>query len=230
MNSTPDFNRLAGAYRWLEYCTFGPYLHRARIHFLPQLSHCRSALVLGDGDGRFTAALLDRNPSVRVHAVDISVAMLRRLTRRAGHAAGHLINHADHLITEQADLRRWNPPALACYDVVVAHFFLDCLTTAEIADLARRLGPSTTAGTLWLVSDFAIPANGFGHLFAAPLVGLLYCAFGLLTGLRIRHLPDYAIALSLAGWTLRMERKHLNGLLVSQLWQARDEMKTGPAL
>ncbi len=51
MNPVPNFNRLAQIYRWLEYLSFGPFLWRCRIRFLPDLAHCRRALVLGDGDG-----------------------------------------------------------------------------------------------------------------------------------------------------------------------------------
>src|SRR6185437_1080687 len=60
-NDTPKFDRLARVYRWMEWLSFGPYLSRCRRAFLPQLRDARRALVLGDGDGRFTAALLRRN-------------------------------------------------------------------------------------------------------------------------------------------------------------------------
>ena len=67
-----NFDRIARPYRWLEYLSLGRALERCRFHFLPRLRDCRRALVLGDGDGRFTAKLLDANPSVQVDAVDIS--------------------------------------------------------------------------------------------------------------------------------------------------------------
>ena len=76
MPAAPNFNHLARIYRWLEYLTFGPFLWRCRVHFLPQLSDCRSALVLGDGDGRFTARLLRENPHLRVMAIDGSPGMI----------------------------------------------------------------------------------------------------------------------------------------------------------
>ncbi len=210
--STPNFDSLAQPYRWLEYLSFGPTLHRARIHFLPQLASRRHALVLGDGDGRFTAALLQNHPQVRVHAVDISPSMLAALQKAAG-------PFQDRLTIEVADLRDWRPQPGTQYDLVVTHFFLDCLTTEQVASLARRLRPGIAANAIWIISDFAIPNTSFGQWIARPLVASLYVAFALLTGLPIRELPNHALALTRAGWSLTIHRPTLNGILTSQLWE-----------
>jgi len=212
VNPAPNFDHLASPYRWLEYFTFGPYLQRCRTHFLPQLTSCRTALVMGDGDGRFTAHLLHAISNICVHAVDASPAMLRALRRSAG-------PYTNHLTTEIADLRRWQPSASARYDLIASHFFLDCLTSAETTSLASRLAPVLTPNTIWLVSDFAIPPTVFGRVVAAPLIATLYRVFRVLTNLRIDHLPDHRKALEAAGWHLQAEHTHLCGLLVSQLWR-----------
>jgi hypothetical protein len=70
MSEAPNFDRIAKPYRWLEYLTFGKALQNVRLHHLPALLHCRNALILGDGDGRFTAALLAANPPITVRAID----------------------------------------------------------------------------------------------------------------------------------------------------------------
>jgi SAM-dependent methyltransferase len=209
---TPNFDPLAKPYRWLEYLTFGPYLQRTRTHFLNELTHCRQALVLGDGDGRFTAQLLQINPQIQIHAVDVSPKMLAALQKSAG-------PNANRITTEAADLRHWHPLAHQTYDLVATHFVLDCLTTEEIAHLAQRLASSIAPGAQWLISDFAIPPTRFGKLIAAPLIAFLYASFRLLTGLRLAHLPDHQFALKKSGWTLQSHHPHLNGLLISQLWQ-----------
>ncbi len=208
----PDFDALAGPYRWLEYLSFGPLLQRSRTEFLPQLTSCQSALVLGDGDGRFTAALLRCNRVVRVHAVDASPAMLRALTQQA-------LPDQSRLSVEQADIRHWSPHPGKNFDVIATHFFLDCLTTAEIRDLAARISPWTSAGAAWVFSDFSVPPTIYGRIIAAPLVALLYRAFRLLTHLRPQALPDHAAVLRAAGWTLANQHSRLGGLLVSQLWR-----------
>jgi SAM-dependent methyltransferase len=84
MMPPPNFNRLARLYRWMELFSFGPWLMLCRCAFLNEcLNSCR-ALVLGDGDGRFTARLLRANLAIRIDAVDASPAMLSALSRRAG--------------------------------------------------------------------------------------------------------------------------------------------------
>ena len=209
----PSFDRLARPYRWLEYLTFGPLLQRCRTYYLVQVSGCRSGLILGDGDGRFTASLLSANPEVRIHAVDGSPAMLQALRRACR-------SHAGRVTTEAADLRSWSPVPGTRYDLIASHFFLDCLSTAEIASLAARLQPALHENALWIVSDFAIPPGAFGRRFAAPMVALLYRVFGILTGLQVRSLPDHAVALHSAGWSRIALRSHLRGLLISEIWSA----------
>lgn len=213
----PNFDRLAHAYRWMEWLTFGPYLHRARCTFLPELIQARRALVLGDGDGRFTADLLDLNPSIRIDAVDSSPAMLRELLHRAGPNATRVRAHT-------ADARTWLaslPASTQPYDLVITHFFLDCLTNKEIRTLARIIRLNLSPGAIWVVSDFAIPPGAYGNLIARPLVSLLYTAFGLLTGLRTQQLPDYSSTIRYSGFTLAARKTNLGGLLASEIWQKR---------
>jgi SAM-dependent methyltransferase len=208
-----NFDRLAKLYRWLELFAFGPFLSRSRAAFLPELVSARRALVLGDGDGRFTAELLRVNSQVHIDAVDASPAMLDALLRRAGVNAGRVCAHC-------VDARDWhleNPP----YDLVATHFFLDCLTTEECHALAAKLGGAVSPSAVLIVSEFAIPEGWFGRLVARPLVWLLYRAFGVLTGLALRSLPDYHAALQDAGFALTRRRRLLRGLLVSEMWRCK---------
>ena len=211
MTAPPNFNRLARAYRWMEYLSFGPLLQRCRCHFLPRLAaaELRTALVLGDGDGRFTARLLAASPGIHVDAVDASTAMLRQLESRTLGLS---------VTTHCADARLWHPDRTG-YDLVATHFFLDCLTTTEVASLVQRLTPATAENAHWLVSEFAQPTTAFGRLVAAPLVALLYKAFRGLTGLEPQTLPQHRLALSQAGWRLEADRPRLFGMLVSELWR-----------
>jgi hypothetical protein len=168
--------------------------------------------VLGDGDGRFTACLLNTNPSVQIRAVDASAAMLRALVRRAG-------PHAGRVTTQLADARRWRPnPEDQPYDAIFTHFFLDCLTTAEIQSMAETLRPSLSPSAIWVVSDFAVPRGGYGQFIARPLIWTLYRVFAALTGLAVRRLPDHNFALRTAGFVLRERQTRLGGLLISEVW------------
>jgi hypothetical protein len=206
----PNFDGLARIYRWMELLTFGPWLQRCRCAFLGDLTGCRRAAVLGDGDGRFTAQLLRVHPTIEIDAVDLSAAMLCTLLRRAGHNAARVRVHC-------ADARTWRP-ANPPYDLVVTHFFLDCLTEDEVRSLADRLRGALSPAGLWVVSEFAIPQGAFGRWVTRPAVWLLYRAFGLLTGLAVRNLPDHAAALRAAGYTVHKRRSWLAGLLIAETW------------
>ena len=213
-----NFDRLAGAYRWMEWLSFGPLLERCRRAFLGELTAARRVLVLGDGDGRFTAELLRVNPEVRVDAVDASPAMLRALVQRAGADAGRVRT----IVADIRDFGRdWKPDGADAYDLVVSHFFLDCLTTEEVAALAFSVREHLAEGARWVVSDFAVPEGFAGRLVGRLLVGFLYRIFGLLTGLRVRELLDHVAALGGAGFGMVERREMLFGLLFSEVWGLR---------
>jgi SAM-dependent methyltransferase len=218
MNPPPNFDRLARPYRWMELATFGPWLGRCRRAFLAETANRRHALILGDGDGRFTARLLAENSIIEIDAVDVSPAMLKALTRRAGRNVARVRTHL-------AEARQWRPdlsPDVVAknqpYDLIVTHFFLDCLTTEEVQSLASELRRAVAPSALWLVSEFAVPAGWFGRMLARPLISGLYLAFGWLTGLTVRTLPDYRSALGAAGFILLQRRTWLAGLLTAELW------------
>ncbi|HUB30597.1 MAG TPA: class I SAM-dependent methyltransferase [Terracidiphilus sp.] len=218
MNRAANFDGLAGVYRWMERLTFGRALERCRCAFVDEMLGARSALVIGDGDGRFAARLLEKNPHVVVDAIDASGAMLDALVRSAG-------AHAGRVRTEVADARTW--AARGTYDVIATHFFLDCLTTEEVRELACRLRECAGPSTCWIVSEFAIPEGWFGWMIAKPLVWFLYLAFKVLTGVHPWQLPDHRLALRDAGFVLARERQWRRGLLVSERWVAGTDVRQG---
>ena len=207
---TPNFNRIARLYRWMEYATFGWSLERCRNRFLPQLQECRRALVLGDGDGRFLAHLLAINPGLRADAVDASAHMLHLLRTRCSAVTGLRLRIHNRSALEHA-------PASST-DLIVTHFFLDCLTQSEVDELARRLARHIRPGALWVVSEFRIPAGAM-HWPSRILVRLLYLAFRLVTGLRTRELPDHPAALTSAGLVCIAQHLTLAGLLTRDVYK-----------
>jgi ubiquinone/menaquinone biosynthesis C-methylase UbiE len=206
----PDFDPVARIYRFAEYLALGPLLQRTRTHFLPQLPPRRQALLLGDGDGRFLARLLSQQPNLRTVAIDTSGAMLSLLRHRCR-------QHADRLQTLQASALTLTPAPET--DLIVSHFFLDCLTQPELTTLTRRIAAHTAPGTLWLLSDFAIPQRPLLRPVGALYIRFLYRAFRILTGLRVTHLPDPQSALASSGFTRIARHELLCGLLYTEIWQ-----------
>jgi ubiquinone/menaquinone biosynthesis C-methylase UbiE len=209
-----NFDRVATMYRWAEYFALGPLLVRTREHYLQQLTHCRHALALGDGDGRFLARLLQQNRGLQAVAVDTSASMLELLSKRCHQAKQNATTR----------LRTWQGSALNVTaardtDLIITHFFIDCLTQAEVETLTARLAAQVPPGTLWLLSDFAIPNRPVIRPLASLYVRALYFTFRILTGLQTSHLPDPQTSLNNAGFTRISRHERLLGLLYTELWR-----------
>jgi ubiquinone/menaquinone biosynthesis C-methylase UbiE len=216
-----NFDLIARLYRPLEYLTLGRSLERCRLHHLPDLHGSARALVLGDGDGRFLSRLLTAYPTLHADAVDSSAAMLALLRSRCRTAASRLrLHHADALAFAAF-------PHTLPYDLVVTHFFLDCLTQPQLDALVANLAPHLTPGALWLVSDFRIPTGPL-QFPARLLVRGLYLVFRILTGLRVQTLSDYATPLARAGLTCIAQRRSLGGILTTELWSLAATTRPAP--
>jgi SAM-dependent methyltransferase len=213
MSEPARFDRLSHIYRWMEYFSFGPYLQRCRSLRLDEIISCRRALVFGDGDGRFLAELMRRAPGMEATAVDASSQMLIRLAQRLPPRALVRRVHTDALGCDPAEFPE------APFDLIVSHFFFDCFDEVEIASLVSRVHPAADKSALWVVSDFAIPQRKPARFMGMLVVQGLYLAFGLMTGLKTRHLPNHARVMREAGWMLEDRRELFLGLLVSERWR-----------
>ena len=217
MSASPNFDRIARPYQMLEYLTLGRWLERTRLYFLPRLHPVRNALVLGDGDGRFLAELLAANPGLHATAIDTSATMLELLNKRCA-------PYDDRLRTLQIDALDFVPHGDAQYDLVVSHFFLDCLTEAQVSELVGHLAPALSSEALWLVSDFQV-LTGMMRVPASLVVRTLYLTFRVLTGLRVTRLPDHVASFAGAGFAPIERQQFLGGLLTTELWQTVSESK-----
>jgi len=198
-------DRIAAPYRWLEYLAFGRALERRRFRFLDDLRGAQRALILGDGDGRFLARLAAASQS-SIDYVDSSGRMLE-LARRRAQTSRIAYHHADALTL---------PLAPSEYDLIVTHFFLDCLNERDLEHLIERVARTARPGALWIVSEFRQPR------WATPLLAALYLFFRITAGLATRRLTDHRPLLAKRGFQLKCEEAAHLGLLASELWVRRD--------
>jgi len=205
MNCDP----IARWYRFFEYGAFGRELERRRFAFIAETAHCKHALMLGEGDGRFLERFLDQNPDATLDYVDSSAGMLSLARPRAGvHQARVSFHHADVLA--------WTP-LRDNYDLIVTHFFLDCFSQHDLAILIRAIAGHASQAK-WIVSDFRQPRRGLAAVRAACWLKLLYSFFGITTGLKTRALPDHRTILAANGFRLERAIESEAGLLTSELW------------
>jgi len=207
------FDRLARPYRMLEWIAFGPLLENARFRHLDQLRDCKRILLLGDGDGRVLARVLEIAPDALIDSLDLSEGMLVRASRRlsAEDRARVRFHHKDALTEDY--------PA-ATYDAVVTFFFLDCFTDAQVAALIARIKPALIPGAKWLFADFAEPERGWRRWRAKGWLWVMYLFFQWQTGFAARRLPDSEGSLLQAGFERLETTLFQHGFVRSAVFRA----------
>jgi ubiquinone/menaquinone biosynthesis C-methylase UbiE len=201
--------RFAPWYRWCEYAAFGRALERGRFAYLPRLAASRRILVLGEGDGRALARLLASAPQAQIHVVEISPEMIALSRSRVQDSSRVRFLQEDALTASFPENH---------YDAVVTLFFLDCFNDAEARTLIRRLAAAMAHGALWLVSDFAIPPQGWLNWHARAWLWAMYRFFSIATGLRTRSLPAIGKLLTQAGLRRLDFEEERAGLIRSEIY------------
>lgn len=197
----------------MEYLSFGPALQRRRCEFLNRTASHRAVLILGDGDGRFTAAFLQRNKTAFVDSLESSQSMSRLAAARIA----RLPDGQSRVRQRQEDIRA--AQLSGTYDLVITHFFLDCFTREELEELVPRITAHLKPGGQWVISEFQIPSRGLPRYLAKLAIKALYLSFAILTGLKTRQLPDYQRVLQKNGYRRTDSRTGLAGMLVSEIWE-----------
>lgn len=174
--------------------------------------------MLGEGDGRFLALFTQCKHLTEIDYVDASPAMLELARRRV---AGLGNSCGEHVRFFRLDARHDpmpNPP----YDVIVTHFFLDCITEEYLAEMVPRIRASSASGARWIISEFRKPARGIVKYVAYCLLRTLYIFFRITTGLEAAALPSYRPILQANGFVMESEHISMMGLLASELWVRKD--------
>lgn len=208
-----SFDLLAPHYRWMEALCAAGQLQRCRTALLAELAAPQRVLIYGEGNGRFLVELCRRFPAAQVTVVEASGVMIelaRARLRRAGLAGARVeFIHANALT--------WRPPASA-FDLIVTCFFLDCFRADQLQQLVPAIASAAAGGAQWLHADFQIAHAGLGRVCSRVIVGILYAFFRRMTRLPARELVNVAPYLSAAGFTRRVRREFILGLLFCDLW------------
>jgi SAM-dependent methyltransferase len=213
MTGQMNCNPIARYYRWLEYAAFGLYLERSRFRWIDELIDAKRVLILGDGDGRFLARLATKNTEAMIDGVELSSEMLRltrrRLERVPSRERIRLIQD-DALTTSQ-----FRGP----YDLVVTHFFLDCLDAEGQRKLIEKIGPAMAHESRWLVTDFRIIESARAAPILRAFTKMMYWFFEVTTGLENHTLVDFSPQLTRGGFRCASRDEWLLGYLVSDIWE-----------
>ncbi len=210
-----SFDRLAPHYRWMEWVLAGDKLQQCRTAFLRSIPTPERVLLLGEGNGRCLVELVRAYPAAKFTCVDSSERMLQcaeeRLKRKAVPSA------CVEFI--RVDIHDWSPPR-AKFDLVITHFFLDCFTATQLAQLVPRIAESSAPNARWLLADFCEPQSGVAKMRARWILRVMYWFFQRMTRLPASRLTPPDSFLQQGGFVLRERRVHEWGLLHSDLWVA----------
>ena len=200
-----SFDTLAPFYAFIERVRFGGELQSARCACLKCLPAPKSALVLGDGDGRFLQWALKAWPETAFTYVDSSPGMAQRAKQRAGTERVHyVINDVESFLTDSP-----------CYDCVMTHFFLDCFPNKKLATLVPKIAQHLSTDGHWIVTDFVDTGRPW-HRFN---LWLMYRFFRISTNIEAGALEDIQYHLKKVGLTCDHTDPFLRGFIASSRWR-----------
>jgi len=203
-------DHIAPFYRTFETLAFGSRLQCHRLAFLDTAANKHRALVLGDGDGRFTRAFATTYPKLPIDSIDLSAGMLVQARKRMVHNPNVNLIHADALKF---------PLPIGEYDILFTHFFLDCFNRQDLTALIPLISQSLCPRATWIITDFHQAQQGWRKLYTRAWLKMMYTFFYLATGLKTRQLANYVEDVSAARFTLQQQRMSADGLIKSQHWQ-----------
>ncbi|MEM9159905.1 MAG: class I SAM-dependent methyltransferase [Verrucomicrobiota bacterium] len=197
-----SFDSIAHPYQKLEYFFFGDLLERVRAHHLPSISpQSQTALLIGDGDGRFAESLLQTLPHLQIDSIDSSSTMLEIARKRLDNPPSFQPIFANALTHSYPDSQ---------YDLIALNFVVDCFTQEQFDFLKPKLQATLKPNGQLLYSDFAYTQSRFRNL----LIQTLYLLFFGATALETRALPQTRWR---SDFTVQAAKTWLNGALTSQL-------------
>jgi len=209
-----SFDAVAPWYRLLESIAFGNALQKARIACLDEIGSARRAFIVGEGNGRFLADVLQRYPLLRIDCLDSSERMLDLAQRHVLETTPDEIGRVTFI---RDDVRSWTPNDR--YNLIVTHFFLDCFSTQQVGLIVAKLAQAAAPNATWLLADFRIPEGGFARAHAKAWLAVMYWFFRSVAGIEAHELVDPSPFLRVEGFTLARQHLLRLGMLKSELWR-----------
>lgn len=210
-----SFDQLAPHYRWMEAVLAGGLIQRCRTRWLSEAGNVRTALLVGEGNGRFLESSLDALPDCEFVVVDSSPGMLAQARRRLDkRLRGRRVEFQCVTLGEMDDGLAIDRP----FDLIVTHFFLDCFNSRELPQVIRAIAAHAAPSARWLVSDFVVPPAGWRRLRAQLVLALAYGFFRIAAGVQARAIEPPDAFLRDCGFVLEQRATINAGLLQADLW------------
>ena len=207
------YDQLANSYRFFEKLMFGSDLENARTALLNSIPACRSALILGDGNGRLLDALLSSQPECEITSIDQSKKMLDIQQQR-------LSNHPlrGNVTWRHQDARSFEGFENQ-FDLLVSAFFLDCFTARDLETHLPRWLNSLRPGGLFYFVDFQEPDSGWKRMRGKLCLTAMHHFFRWQTDLPNRTLVNMNAALDQCALEMLASQNMSHDLICTRLYR-----------
>ena len=207
-----NFDRIARSYETMERLAFGSLLQKARTAHLEKVEHAEQVLLVGEGNGRFLAALLEKNRRCQVTCIDQSRRMLDLAENRVQLRDRKRVRFALNDFEKE-------PMSLPEFDVVVTHFFLDCFAPETLNRMLPRLSDSLSPGGTWLMADFVEPSDsGTIASLQRTVLRALYYFFAKTGGIKANKISCPEKKLEALGMKENGRSSYLRGWITSSIY------------
>lgn len=205
-----SFDTLAPHYRSMERVLAGDKLQKCRTAHLDSIDTPRRALLVGEGNGRFLRAFVERFPQPEITCIDASARMLD-VAKTALNSGAHVTYlHSDIL---EAPLQAHH------FDLIVTNFFLDCFPPHQLARITTKLAAAATSEAIWLLADFCEAPSGLKKVRSKLILSSMYLFFRFAAKLPARRLTSPDDLLLENGFELTDRRRFEWDLLHADLWR-----------
>lgn len=212
-----QFSRTAPYYHLLERFCIGSALRQTRLAYLEDLSvgdKPAPVLIVGEGNGIFLEAFVQRYPQLEVTVIDESAEMLERARARLSRA-GLLLDRVEFKVADLSTVQL--PPRH--YGLIVTHCFFTNFPQADVSSMVKQLAAAAQPQAEWLIGDFAMPRRGWRRVRAQCWLKVLYSFFAWTAAVPARALPDYESEVVQAGFQCHAKRAFSAGLLQTALYR-----------
>jgi ubiquinone/menaquinone biosynthesis C-methylase UbiE len=201
MSKLNAFDKIAPAYDTLARLMFGKSIRNAQRHYLSLVNSDAKVLVLGGGSGWILSDLNSVSPRCEVWYIEASFKMLSMAREHKGCCKAVHFMHG----TEA------NIPGDISFNAIIANFYLDLYSPAELPGLIRSLKECLSDDGVVLVSDFVNTRKWWQQW----LLRSMYAFFSLSCGIDNQKLPDWRESMQASGLAEYHSAQFFHGFIVS---------------
>ncbi|MFN8415695.1 MAG: class I SAM-dependent methyltransferase [Cytophagaceae bacterium] len=214
------FESIATYYDCLVRITSGNLLYRNAISLFSEIENASSVLVIGDGSGRITEALLKHHSVEVIYYIELSPTLISKAEKRLNKLKEeHKLSTRFHFL--QQDIFESELPPTT-FDLILTPYVLDLWGNEKLRALIQLVSPCLKVEGSWYVSDFnpeIYHMRGMLGWLYRGLIRMLYQFFEWMVKLKTNKLPDIETCFTNSSYSLQSKKVKAGGLLVSMVYK-----------